>query len=105
MDIASVEGTTGSESLSVLLRGDSAFPTTHQAGSGASGDMGRAGSLGTAGTLGNRSVDDDTNDDLIWSPVSTSTSPAVADFDFTNGYQVLGLPANDMPSETFTSAN
>ena len=51
------------------------------------------------------SVDSDSNDDFIWSPVSTTTAPSILDFDFTNGYQVQGLPGNDMPMETFTSAN
>lgn len=102
MDYANIETGTGSESITVVLRGDGAFPTAHQdSPDSQNGNMGRAGGQGENVV----SVDSDTNDDFIWSPNSTSSSPTIKDFDFTNGYQVPGLPANDMPGETRTSAN
>jgi hypothetical protein len=83
-----VETGTGSESIVVSLLGDAAFPvnasTLMQAASG---------------------VDGDTNDDFIWSPISTTTQNTINDLDFTNGYQVQGLPGTNMTAETLTSTN
>ncbi len=50
-------------------------------------------------------IDTDTNDDLIWSPLSTTTTATLAALDWTNGYQVPGLPGVAMSAETLTSAN
>ncbi len=81
----------GSESITVRLLGDSAFPT------------GAATLMLVAGTsAGASGVDNDTNDDFIWSPVSTTTQNTINDLDFTNGYQVSGLPADGMSTKTFT---
>lgn len=83
--------TTGSESVTVKLLGDSAFPT------------GAATLMLVAGTsAGASGVDADTNDNFIWSPISTTTQNSINDLDFTNGYQVSGLPASGMTTQTFT---
>ncbi|MEK7554511.1 MAG: hypothetical protein AAB518_00805 [Patescibacteria group bacterium] len=87
-DVANVETGVGTEFIAVRVRGDSAFPTAQQA-------FGAMGSVAL--------IDMDMNDDSIWSPVSTSTIPALTDLDFTNGYQVPGLPPNDMAAEILTS--
>lgn len=102
-DIASVETTSGSETFTVVVRGDSAFPTAHQGNVG-SYDL-SPGEMGIFGTSTPTGVRADTNNDFIWMPGSTSSSPTINDIDFTNGYQVQGLPANDMPGEVYTSAN
>lgn len=122
-NIASVE-TAGSQTdtIQVTVRGDGAFPTAHQSPklggvSSYVGDMGQSGTAtSTVSKVGGSQdpvgatpvaygIDADANDDFIWSPGSTSTAPTVFDFDFTNGYQLSGLPANDMAVQTFISAN
>ena len=40
-------------------------------------------------------IDGDTNDNFVWSPYATTTS-ALLHQDWTNGYKVLGLPADGM---------
>ncbi len=79
-------GTTNIDSFTVRLAGDTAFPvnanTLMEAASG---------------------VDGDTNDDFLWSPQSTSTSPTINDRDFTNGYQVQGLPDVGTTQESIQS--
>jgi len=97
--VTGVEALSGiTESFTVKLSGDSAWPLVHQTGgSSADQEMGMAGLPGTTG------VESDTNDDFIWSPVSTTTSSTPRDLDFTNGYQVVGLPATGMSEESFTS--
>jgi hypothetical protein len=47
-------------------------------------------------------VDFDTNDDFIWSPNSTSTTNAIADLDWANGYGIL---TNNLVDETLRSNN
>ncbi len=74
-----------SENLQVQLEGDAAFPVN------SSNLMQQA-----------SGVDGDTNDDFIWSPVSTSTSNAASDLDWTNAYGVVGLPSTNMNSETIS---
>ncbi len=86
--VANVETGTGSESISVKLLGDAAYPVN-------------AATLMDTAT----GVDGDTNDDFIWSPISTTTQNTINDLDFTNGYQVQGLPSVNMTSETLTSTN
>lgn len=86
--VSSVETGTGSESIDVKLLGDAAFPVN-------SSNL-----MEVAST-----VDGDTNDDFIWSPISTTTQNTINDLDFTNGYQVEGLPSPNMTAETFTSTN
>ena len=74
-----------SENLQVQLEGDAAFPVN------SSNLMQQA-----------TGIDGDTNDDFIWSPVSTSTSNSKSDLDWTNGYGVTGLPSSNMTSETIS---
>jgi hypothetical protein len=88
------------ENIQVQMEGDAAFPTRHQAGLNVAGDMGRSGA-GVSGTT-DTGVDTDTNDDFIWSPRSTSTTSAIADLDYTNGYGVVGLPSATMSPETLS---
>lgn len=76
--------------IEVRLEGDAAF-----AGSDTS-------MLEKAKQGDNNSVDAYTHDDLIWSPRSTSTSAAIGDEDWTNGYLVPGLPTTNMPIEVIT---
>jgi len=100
---ASVEQSTGSDSILVVLRGDAAFPTIHQNGvHSVSGEMGQSGIGGNVPST-TAGVYSDSNNDLIWSPGSTSSAPTILDFDYTNGYQVTGLPGTDMGSVTHTS--
>ncbi len=85
---AAVRTSTGSENVSFRLEGDASYPVNSfylmsQPGSGTYG------------------VDADTNDDFIWSPRST-TSPSIGNLDFTNGYQVDGLPSSYMSQELLT---
>ncbi|HJN62824.1 MAG TPA: hypothetical protein QGH03_01155 [Candidatus Paceibacterota bacterium] len=74
---------TGSESISVSLLGDAAYSvnaaTWMEVASG---------------------LDGDTNDDFLWSPISTTTQNTINDLDFTNGYQVQGLPSSNMTAES-----
>lgn len=80
-------GNTSPETITAQLEGDAAYPA-----------------LGTL--MANASdADGDGNDDLIWSPNSTSTSQAITDIDFTNGYNVAGLPTTNLASEVLTSTN
>ncbi len=50
-------------------------------------------------------TDRDANDDFIWSPISTSSTNAIIDLDFTNGYLMPGLPTSNMTLETLTTSN
>ncbi|MBI5645130.1 hypothetical protein HY970_03460 [Candidatus Kaiserbacteria bacterium] len=77
---ATITGLSGTQSwkgtVSTYLAGDSAemsLPATRQ--------------MNTA-----TNADSDANDDFIWSPNSTSTTPSFNNVDWTNGYGVLGLP-------------
>jgi len=90
--LSSVETGTGSESINVMLLGDAAFPVNSS-------------SLLSAANGATPAVDGDTNDDLIWSPISTTTQNTITDLDFTNGYQVQGLPGVNMTAQTLTSTN
>ncbi|MBI5467413.1 MAG: hypothetical protein HY975_04355, partial [Candidatus Kerfeldbacteria bacterium] len=104
-DVASVESVTGTQSFAVSLLGDAAFGSGQTDGDAGQGEMGR-GVQGIASQNGKSTVDDDTsNNDFIWSPSSTSSSFSINNFDFTNGYQVPGIPTTNMPTETFTSPN
>ncbi|TSC77787.1 MAG: hypothetical protein G01um101433_461 [Parcubacteria group bacterium Gr01-1014_33] len=110
--VATVEGITGSESFTVQLEGDAAFPTGHIEGLGTNtSEMGKRGrpTAGGAGTSWTNAVftvlgvDNASNDDFIWSPISTTSTITVEDFDYTNGYLIPGLPTSNMTAETFTS--
>lgn len=86
--VGNLRTTTGSEQITVQLEGDAAVPTTL---------------MDVAGTnLGASGVDNDTNDDFIWSPISTTSSELITDYDWTNGYLVPGLPTSNMDSVTHT---
>ncbi|MBI5005053.1 MAG: hypothetical protein HZC03_00355, partial [Candidatus Lloydbacteria bacterium] len=86
--VGNLRTTTGSEQVTVQLEGDAAVPTTL---------------MDVAGTnLGASGVDNDTNDDFIWSPISTTSSELITDYDWTNGYLVPGLPTSNMDSVTHT---
>ncbi|MBI4992180.1 MAG: peptidoglycan-binding protein [Candidatus Harrisonbacteria bacterium] len=80
-------GDTG-DSISTALQGDAAYPSLSGAG-----DLGFMTSAAGA--------DADANDDLIWTPNSTTTS-AVANNDFTNGYNVSGLPSSAMTAQVLS---
>lgn len=110
-DVNTVEAASGQESFSVRLEGDAAFPTAHQSPTtggytvpatmrGTNSNMGQAGN-----DPANPGVDRDTNNDFIWSPISTTTQVTVGDFDYTNGYLLPGLPTDFMQQNTFTSQN
>ncbi len=79
----------GSETITVRIEGDSAFPVN-------SSTLMNPVHTATSG------VDADTNDDFIWSPVSTTTQNTIDDLDFTNGYQVQGIPATDTAGQSHT---
>lgn len=105
--VANVEGVTGQESFQVDLEGDSAYPVGQQSGLGVftttgtySGDMGQSGV-----NAADPGVDRVSNNDFVWSPISTTTQNTTADFDYTNGYLLPGLPTNNMTAETLTSPN
>ncbi|MDP3762463.1 MAG: hypothetical protein Q8Q97_00110, partial [bacterium] len=85
--VSSVRTTTGSETVSYTLLGDAAYSVN-------------------ASTLMEKAVgvDGDTNDDFLWSPISTTTQNLIGDLDFTNGYQVKGLPGVQMTPETLSVA-
>ncbi|XKT74552.1 MAG: beta strand repeat-containing protein [Patescibacteria group bacterium UBA2163] len=74
---------TFSGSVTTRLSGDAAYPAQ-------------------AGLMGKETaVDDDANDDFIWSPNATTTS-AAAHVDWTNGYFLPGLPSNGTSAETLS---
>ncbi len=70
-----VAGVTTGSSVTVTLAGDAAYPSS---------------STLVQNTAG---VQNDTNNDFIWSPNATTTA-AYADNDWTNGFGVMGLPSS-----------
>ena len=94
--MANVESTASvQDTFSVALLGDAAYPVTFLNND----------EPATAGNMFKATTTDAelTNDDFIWSPRSTSTAASVEDFDWTNGYGVIGLPATQMNAEYFNS--
>ena len=86
--LAQVEtGSTNTDTITVQLLGDAAFPSP----------------IATL-MVNVAGVHADGNNDFIWSPNSTSTSNTADDLDWTNGFQVPGLPSAGTPSEALTSA-
>ena len=79
---ANVRTTTGSESVTFQLEGDSVF-------------------YASEGMAAAKTIDTDDNNDFIWSPDST-TSGNRHNFDFSNGYGVDGLPSSHMTQQTLT---
>jgi len=56
-----------------------------------------------SGTMGNTTtLDAQTEDNFIWSPISTTTSAAVANLDWTNGFRVPGIEFDDLNIETLS---
>ncbi|MDP2676135.1 MAG: hypothetical protein Q8O83_00400 [bacterium] len=98
-DVYGVETSSGEESFEVRLMGDAAYPT---ATPHPDENINATDKIAMASAT---FIDTDTNDDLIWSPNSTTTSIALTDLDFTNGYLVPGLPTTNMSFETLTSSN
>jgi hypothetical protein len=99
-DVAGTENVTGSESFEVKLRGDASFSsdvTTVGTFYGATALTTNMGSV--------QGIDSSAHDDLIWTPISTTTSQVLRDLDWTNGYFVPGLPGADMTTETIQSSN
>ncbi|OGN27178.1 MAG: hypothetical protein A2941_03310 [Candidatus Yanofskybacteria bacterium RIFCSPLOWO2_01_FULL_49_17] len=89
-------GTT--DSFTVKLRGDSAYSYARTATDATNGgEM----YTGLAVDAANTTV---VSGRFIWSPISTSTSLLRTDDDWTNGYQIEGLPASGMDSETLASS-
>ncbi len=75
----------GTRNLSIKMLGDSAYHAN------------------TSDLMSQASVvDSDTNDDFIWSPLSTTTDTTTDDW--TNGYKVPGLPTTDLDTEVFTAS-
>ena len=56
----------------------------------------------TSVTIGSVGVDNDAQNDFIWTPISTTTSVTIGDLDYTNGYGVVGLPSNNTSAETIS---
>ena len=80
----------------MTLNGDAAYPVP-------------AGAVGlnvTGNMFAATTTDLSTNNDFIWSPNSTTShsyTTTVNNFDFTNGFGLLGLPGTSMTTEYFTS--
>lgn len=96
-------------SIQVSLLGDAARPAQSNNtgatafltyGSGAISDGGR-GRMGNAIEVAIQSA----NNDFVWSPLSTTTSltNATSTQDWTNGFNVPGLPSVNMSANTFTN--
>jgi hypothetical protein len=69
----------GDDSVQTTILGDAAYPSL-------------ATLMGAAATV---AADPNGNDDFVWSPNATTTSAATV-VDWTNGFQVIGLPASQM---------
>ncbi len=88
--VGTVTGTSGTTSwkgsVTTYIAGDSAYPSL------------------AASLMGNAAlIDAASNNDFIWSPNSTSTTPSFANQDWTNGYGVPGL--SGAGSDTVTISN
>ena len=98
--ISSVAANGTTETLTIQMEGDAAFPIAHQ-GLEEDGEMSRYGINATIG------VESAGNNDFIWSPTST-TSAGSADTaylsrnDWTNGYGIPGLPGTNMDAVTLS---
>lgn len=88
----------GQENLQVALEGDAAYARPANLG-------GTVGENRITNMFNATTTDRDANDDFIWSPISTSSTAAIADLDFTNGYLLPGLPTSNMTLETLTTSN
>ncbi|MDD5547579.1 MAG: peptidoglycan-binding domain-containing protein [Candidatus Pacebacteria bacterium] len=96
--VNSVEsGTTSTDQITVDLLGDAYFPVIMQGG--------MAGIMMSSSTIFNdtASVQDQANNNFVWSPISTTSESGVGDQDFTNGYGVTGLDPSGMGSVSLNS--
>lgn len=82
-------------SVSVSLLGDAAYPVR---GAAADFTVGGDAILGTANAVSLQSADND----FVWAPNSTGDS-ATTTKDWTNGFNVPGLPSTNLSSNTFTN--
>ncbi|OHA06593.1 MAG: hypothetical protein A2934_04760 [Candidatus Sungbacteria bacterium RIFCSPLOWO2_01_FULL_47_10] len=89
--LGTVSNASAGDSISTQLQGDAAYPATAWQTFGPT-----APDLLNAGTTDG--VDNDTNDDFIWSPQATTTVSVSANA-FTNGYGVSGLPSTNLSAE------
>lgn len=94
----------GQESLQVAMEGDAAFPTVGQVG-GTRGGTAVSEEVRYFNMFNATTTDRSDNDDFIWSPISTTSTSAIDDLDFTNGYLLPGLPTGNMTLETLTTSN
>ncbi|MBI3442714.1 MAG: peptidoglycan-binding protein [Candidatus Sungbacteria bacterium] len=92
--------TTSKDTITVNLNGSAAYPVNTATLMSKAGAPAPGAASGAAVTS---SVDADTNNQFIWSPISTTTQNTIQDLDFTNGYQVMGLPALGTTQESLSS--
>lgn len=83
---------TSKDTITVYLVGDSAYPANSNE------LMGQSKTPMVGASTGG--IDNDANNNFVWSPISTTTQITVSDLDYTNGYQVNGLPSTGMAQET-----
>jgi hypothetical protein len=81
--VGTVSGATTGASVQTQLQGDAGYPSL-------SGFM-------SSGL----NINNDSNNDFIWSPNATTTSVYSAN-DWTNGYGLVGLPASNMSAEVLS---
>lgn len=81
--VGTVSGASTGASVQTQLQGDAAYPAL-------------SGFMGTALQINN-----DSNNDFIWSPNATSTSVNASN-DWTNGFGLVGLPASNMSAEVLS---
>ncbi len=78
-----------SETIQTQLEGDTAYPVN-------------AATLMQIAKVATGGADSDTNNDFIWSPISTTTTSLHTDLDWTNGYGVPGLPGTNLTAQSLT---
>ncbi len=98
-DITSIEEVSGvQENVTVALEGDAAYMAISASGVTVGGGRN---SLMHASDI----VDTDTNNDFIWSPISTTSAVTINDLDYSNAYLLPGIPTDNMVTETLSSPN
>ncbi len=81
--VGTVSGAATGASVQTQVQGDGSYPSL-------------------PGFMGNGlSINNDSNNDFIWSPNATTTS-VYANNDWTNGYGLVGLPASNMSAEVLS---
>jgi hypothetical protein len=91
-----IAGAASGASVSTQLQGDAAY---HSMANPA--DPSATSPLMLAASGNGVMINEDVNDDFIWSPNATTTSGLTAN-DWTNGYGVSGLPSSNMTSEVLS---